>query len=91
MGTVKDLIDDLNKNYQPDEEIAYIIYSKADVEPLLKDEHDRGDIDADEVWKEIAVHLKNGLHDSQEGVIQFLSELVEEQVDLYEDPEKEEV
>jgi hypothetical protein len=84
--TVKELIKYLNATYQPDEVLASTFYSKADVEYELK-ERNREDIDADEVWREIADDLESGMGDSQEGVSIYLSELVNEQVALYEDPE----
>ena len=86
--TIKDLIDHLSTNYEPDELIAYTIYSKGDVEAILKDEHNRTDIDADEVWREIAHDFDSGMGDRSE-LNAFLSELVSDEVDQYEQPEGE--
>ena len=86
--TIKDLIDRLSTDYEPDELIAYTIYSKGDVEAVLKDEHNRTDIDADEVWREIAHDFDNGMGDHSE-LNAVLSELVSYEVDQYEEPKGE--
>lgn len=86
--TVKELIEHLQTTYEPDEVVAYTLYSKGDVESILKYDHNREDIDPDEVWKEIADEVEGALDGAQESVSEFLSERVSEEVDLYEEPQE---
>lgn len=84
--TIKELINHLQTNYDPDEVVAYTLWSKGDVVPLLV-ENGREDIDADEVWREIVDDFENGMDSGETSMC--LSELVDEQVALYEKPEEE--
>jgi len=85
---VRELIEWLKIDYDPNEVIAYTIYSKGDVESLLKHKHQRPDISTDEVWEEVIEGVNGAIETSQGDINSYLHELVSAEVDQYEDPEE---
>lgn len=84
---VRELIERLQIDYDPNEVIAYTIYSKGDVESLLEHDFQRPDISTDEVWEEVIRGVNGSIETSQEDINSYLHELVNAEVDQYEDPE----
>jgi len=70
--TVKELIKQLQDNYELDEIVTGTIYSKADTENYL-DESDDG-----HAWNEIAENFAIGIEQAQEGLNEYLFDLIEE-------------
>ena len=85
--TVNDLIKRLQNDYVSDEVVAYTIYSKGDVENVLESTYDRSDINADEVWNEVARNIVGAIDNAQADLNEYLEELVGTEVDEYEEPE----
>ena len=88
--TVNDLIERLQNDFLSDEVVAYTIYSKGDVENVLESTYDRSDINADEVWNEVARNIVGAIDSAQADLNEYLEELVGTEVDEYEEPEDEE-
>jgi len=73
--TVAELIENLQKNYEPTEPIAYTVYSVGDV----LDHHLIGDPKAGEiVWKEIVESISDFIEGSQEYINDHITEQLEE-------------
>ena len=85
--TVNDLIERLQNEFVSDEVVAYTIYSKGDVENVLESTYDRSDINADEVWNEVAHNIVGAIDSAQADLNEYLEELVGTEVDEYEEPE----
>ena len=85
--TVNNLIKRLQNDFVSDEVVAYTIYSKGDVENVLESTYDRSDINADEVWNEVARNIVGAIDNAQADLNEYLEELVGTEVDEYEEPE----
>lgn len=85
--TVNDLIERLQNDFVSDEVVAYTIYSKGDVKNVLESTYDRSDINADEVWNEVARNIVGAIDSAQADLNEYLEELVGTEVDEYEEPE----
>ena len=84
---VNDLIERLQNDFVSDEVVAYTIYSKGDIENVLESTYDRSDINADEVWNEVARNIVGAIDSAQADLNEYLEELVGTEVDEYEEPE----
>jgi hypothetical protein len=84
--TVNDLIERLQNDFVSDEVVAYTTYSKGDVENVLESTYDRSDINADEVWNEVARNIVGAIDSAQADLNEYLEELVGTEVDEYEEP-----
>jgi hypothetical protein len=80
--TAKELIERLQKEYDPEETLAYTIYSKADV----AGHNDTMSFDkADEIWNDVVDKFDDAIDDAQSDLNQTLSELVEDELGEGED------
>lgn len=73
--TAKELIERLKTEYQPDQMLAYTIYSADDV---TNQDNVMPFEDAEEVWNDIIDKFDDAIDDAQSDLNQTLSELVEE-------------
>lgn len=75
--TAKELIERLQKEYDPEETLAYTIYSVADVQ----NHNDNMSIEqAEEIWNDVVDKFDDAIDDAQSDLNQTLTELVEDEL-----------
>ena len=80
--TAKELIERLQKEYDPEEILVYTIYSQADV----AGHNDTMSFElAEEIWNDVSDDFDNSMDDAQSDLNQALSALVEDALSEGED------
>lgn len=82
IDTIKDLIEHLQNTYEPDEEVSYTLYSKADLVDVVSE------LGTDVVWGDIIENFDGALDHVQEDLNMYLYELVEEYKDNKEEEDE---
>ena len=70
--TIESLIQHLQNNYEPDEQVSYTLYSKADLDEVVSE------LGTDVVWDDIIDNFDDCFEQVQEDLNIYIYELVEE-------------